>query len=194
MNVIISFTTTILILLLPAFSPSVRADFFQYTDENGTVVMVDDEGKIPRKFRKQTRTTKADPGGGSMATSVTVRNNQVLVPVRFSYRDTTVDAWLLLDTGATTTMISTDLANRLGIKPANTQRQLSRVADGRVVQAFRTRVDYMAVGPKMKLSAEISIMPSNGQNLGFDGLLGMNFLGDFPYRLDLNTHIIEWQK
>ena len=186
--------TTFLILILPAFSLTARADYFQYTDQDGTVVMVDDESKIPKKFRKQTRTTKADPGGASKTTGVTVRNNQVFVPVSFSYRNTTVDAWLLLDTGATTTTISTDLANRLGIKPANTQLQLGRVADGRVVQAYRTRVDYMAVGPKVKQSAEVSIIPSNGPSMGFDGLLGMNFLGDFPYRLDVNTQAIEWQQ
>jgi clan AA aspartic protease (TIGR02281 family) len=185
----------VLILILPAFSLPVWADLFQYTDDNGTVVMVDDEGKIPKKFRKQTRTTRADPGDGiSRTTSVTVNNNRVLVPVRFSYRNTTVDAWLLLDTGATTTTISTNLASRLGIKPANTQRHLGQVADGRVVQVFRTRVDYMAVGPKMKQDAEVSIIPSNGPEMGFDGLLGMNFLKDFPYRLNMNTHVIEWQQ
>jgi predicted aspartyl protease len=194
MNIIPGFLTIVLILILSAFSLTSWADFFQYTDQDGTVVMVDDESKIPKKYRKQTRTTKADPGGESTTTAVRVQNRQVLVPVRFNYRDRTVEAWLLLDTGATTTMISSNLANRLGIKPANTQGQLSRVADGRVVQSFRTDVDYMAVGPKIKHSATVSIMPSNGSGIGFDGLLGMNFLEDFPYRLDLNTQVIEWQR
>lgn len=157
MNVMTRFLTTIIILILPAFSLTARADYFQYTDQDGTVVMVDDESKIPQKHRKQTRSTKADPGGDSKTTAVRVKNNLVLVPVRFSYRNTTVDAWLLLDTGATTTLISTDLADRLGIKADNTQRRLAQLADGRVVQAFRTRVDNMAVGPKMKQSAEVSI-------------------------------------
>jgi hypothetical protein len=52
----------------------------------------------------------------------------------------------------------------------------------------------MAVGPKMKLNAEVTILPSNGPAMGFDGLLGMNFLGDFPHRMDMNTHVIEWQQ
>ncbi|MBC8017294.1 MAG: aspartyl protease family protein [Verrucomicrobia bacterium] len=187
---------TFLVLILLAFSLTAQADFFQYTDQNGTVVMVDDESKIPKKYRKQTRTTKADPGGGSNTTTTAVRikYNQVLVPVRFSYRNTTLDAWLLLDTGASTTLISTGLADRLGIKPDSTQLRLSQVADGRVVQTFRTHVDYMAVGPKMKHNAEVSIMPSNSPGMGFDGLLGMNFLGDFPYHLDMNSQTIEWRQ
>ncbi len=182
-----------LIMALQIIPLTARADFFQYTDQAGTVVMVDDESKIPAKFRKQTKSTKSESGAGSKTTAVRIRNNnQVLVPVRFSYRDTTVDAWMLLDTGATSTVISTNLASRLGIKPASTERRLSQVADGSVVQAYRTRVDFMSVGAKMKLNAEVSILPSNGPGMGFDGLLGMNFLGDFPYRLDMKTHVIEW--
>ena len=183
-----------LILSLPALPPTARADFFQYTDQAGTVVMVDDESKIPAKYRKKTRTTKAGPAGESKSTSVRlIKGNQALVPVRLSYRNTTVDAWLLLDTGATVTMISSGLADRLGIHPASTESRLSQVADGRVVQTFRTRVDYLAVGPKLKYNAEVAILPTDGPAMGFDGLLGMNFLGEFRYHLDVNNQTIEWQ-
>lgn len=179
--------------MLPAHSLTARADFFQYTDQDGTVVIVDDESKVPAQFRKKTRTTKAAPAGDIKTTSVRIRNNQALVPVQLSYRNTTVDAWMLLDTGATITMLSTSLADRLGIKPASTERRLSQVADGRVVQTFRTRVDSLAVGPKLKYNAEVAIMPSDGPIMGFDGLLGMNFLGEFRYHLDINNQTIEWK-
>jgi len=193
-NVMTKLIATLLILTLQAISLTAWADFFQYTDQNGTVVMVDDESKIPNKYRKKTRTTKADSVSTSKTTSVRINNNQVFVPVRISYRDRTVDAWLLMDTGATSTVISISLANRLGIKPSSTERRLSRVADGRAIPSYRTRVDSMAVGPKLKYNAEVAIIPSNGPDMGFDGLLGMNFLGDFPYRLDMNTQLIEWQQ
>jgi predicted aspartyl protease len=183
-----------LILSSAALPLTARADFFQYTDQDGTVVMVDDESKIPAQYRKKTRTTKGGQATGSKSTSVRIRGNQALVPVRFNYRNTTVDAWLLLDTGATTTMISTDLADRLGIQPGSTERRLSQVADGRVVETFRTRVDSVAVGPKLKYNTEVAIMPSGGgPDMGFDGLLGMNFLGEFRYHLDVNNQMIEWQ-
>ena len=183
------FLTALFFYLFPVVA---QADFFQYTDQAGTVVMVDDESKIPAQYRKKTRTTKSDPAHGSKITAVRIRNNQVLVPVRFSYRNTSVDAWLLLDTGASTTLISSALAARLGIKAASTQRRLSQVADGRVVETFRTRLDFMAVGPKVKHDAEVAIMPSSGPDMGFDGLLGMNFLRDFPHHLDINSQTIEW--
>jgi clan AA aspartic protease (TIGR02281 family) len=182
-----------LILSLAIGHTTARADFFQYTDQNGTVVMVDDESKIPAQFRKKTRTTKSGPAGDIRSTPVTIKNNQVLVPVRINYRNATADALLLLDTGATVTMISTALADRLGIRKSNTESRLSQVADGRVVQTFRTRVDSLAVGPKLKHNAEVAIMPSGGPDMGFDGLLGMNFLGDFRHHLDMNNQSIEWQ-
>jgi len=185
--------TLSLILLLPAFPLTARADFFQYTDRDGTVVMVDDESRIPAQYRKKTRHTKAGPAGDSKTTSVQFRGNQALVPVRLSYRNSTVDAWLLLDTGATVTVISNSLADRLGIHPDSTESRLSQVADGRVVSTFRTRVDSLAVGPKLKYNAEVAIMPSGGPAMGFDGLLGMNFLGEFRYHLDVNNQTIEWQ-
>ena len=182
-----------LMLSLPTLSRTVRADFFQYTDQNGTVVMVDDESKIPAKFRKKTRTTRAAPVGESKSTSVRLsRGNQALVPVRISYRNATVDAWLLLDTGATVTVISNSLADRLGIKPDSTQSRPSQLADGRVVDTARTRVD-LAVGPKLKYNVEVAILPRNGgPAMGFDGLLGMDFLGEFRHHLDVNSQTIEW--
>jgi hypothetical protein len=182
-----------LILSLPALPPTARADFFQYTDQAGTVVMVDDESKIPARYRKKTRTTKAGPADDIKTTPVRLRGNQVLVPVRLSYRDTTVDAWLLLDTGATITVISNSLADRLGIKKGSTESLLTRVADGREVNTSRTQVDSLAVGPKLKLNTEVVIMTSVGPVMDFDGLLGMNFLGEFSYHLDVNNQMIEWQ-
>ncbi len=182
-----------LVVVVVVVAPTARADFFQYEDQNGTVVMVDDESKIPPKYRKKTKATKSSPVGESRVTSIRARGNQAVVPVRISYRDRTVEAWLLLDTGATVTVISKQLADRLGIGSDSGERRLSQLADGRVIETSRLRVDYLAVGPKMKYNAEVAVVPSNGPALGFDGLLGMNFLGDFRYHVDVGNLVIEWQ-
>jgi predicted aspartyl protease len=183
----------LLLLLLSAFPPVARADFFQYTDQDGTVVMVDDESKIPAQHRKKVKSSKSDSAIVSKTTAVRFRNNHALVPVRLNYRNSTVEAWLLLDTGAAVTVISPGLAKRLGISQESTESRLAQLADGRVVETFSTRVDSLAVGPKIKYNAEVTIMPVNGPITGFDGLLGMNFLGEFRYHLDVNNQTIEWQ-
>ncbi|MCE1226057.1 MAG: retroviral-like aspartic protease family protein [Geobacteraceae bacterium] len=172
-------------------SHQVQADLFQYTDKDGTVVMVDDEGKIPSQYRKKVKNSRSS-SGGDRYTGVTVRGNKVLVPVTLSFRNETVQARMLLDTGASVTTISPQLANRLGIRPEHTSRSVGRVADGSFITAYNTVVDYMQVGPKTKHSVEVAVLPMNGPTMGFDGLLGMNFLGDFRYHVNLGNQTIEW--
>jgi predicted aspartyl protease len=108
--------TAVIALAFAMIASPAYTDFFHYTDASGTVVIVDDESKVPAKYRKQMQTTTAEKDEPIEYTSVMVKNNKVLVPVTFSYRGTTVAARLLLDTGASMTTISTDLANRLGIR------------------------------------------------------------------------------
>lgn len=181
----------VIFMALVMAAPS-SADFFQYTDKDGTVVIVDDQGKIPAPYRKKTKTTRSDSGGNPGGTAVTIRNNKVFVPVTLSYRNKTVDVTMLLDTGASSTTISIEVAKRLGIRPESTDMGISRVADGRLLHTFVTTLDYLAVGPKMKSGVQVSILPASGPPLPFDGLLGMNFLGDFNYHLDVNSGMINW--
>lgn len=186
--------TLFMLFFLIIFNQAIaNADYYQYTDSSGTVVMVDDESKVPAKYRKKIRSEKSE-ANTSKVTSVTVRNNQVRVPVRLSYRNNIVEAQMVLDTGATTTMITSALADRLGIRWDSTEAALARIADGSVVQSSWTRLDYISVGSKQVNNPKVAIMPSNGPLSGFgDGLLGMNFLGEFRYHVDMNSQIIEWQ-
>jgi clan AA aspartic protease (TIGR02281 family) len=172
-------------------SHQVQADLFQYTDKDGTVVMVDDEGKIPSQYRKKVKNSRSS-SGGDRYTGVTVRGNKVLVPVTISFRNETIQARLLLDTGASVTVISPQLASRLGIRSEHTSQTTGRVADGSFITAYNTVVDYMQVGPKTKHSVEVAVLPMNGPSMGFDGLLGMNFLGDFRYHVNMGSQTIEW--
>lgn len=171
---------------------TVMADLFQYTDKDGTTVIVDDESKIPPRYRKGSQTSRSS-GGGERYTGVSVRGNKVIVPVTFSYRNSTVQARMLLDTGASLTVIFPSLANRLGIRPEHTQRGVGRVADGSFIEAMHLRVDYMQVGPKVKQHPEIVVLKQEGPGMGFDGLLGMNFLGDYRYHVNMGNGTIEWQ-
>ena len=180
------------LLMVLVFSVASYADLFQYTDKDGTVVMVDDEGKVPKQYRKKANRSTAS--ANEQYTGVTVRGNKVIVPVTVSYQSETVQARMLLDTGASITTISPNLASRLGIRPENTRRGYARVADGSIIHSFNTVVDYLQVGPKVKLSVDVAVLPMNGPSMGFDGLLGMNFLSDFRYHINMGSQTIEWVK
>jgi len=89
------------VYLLPGWHQA-NADLFLYTDKDGTVVMVDDEGKIPRQYRKNARNSRSS-AGGEQHTGVIVRGNKVIVPVTLNFRSETLQARPLLDTGASIT-------------------------------------------------------------------------------------------
>lgn len=148
---------------------------------------------IPQSYTFKPAAT--EPGSGiSDSTKVYIRSNQVRVPVQLSYRSSTVDALLVLDTGANITMITTALANRLGIKPENTVRVQPRLADGSIVQAYSTHIDSITVGPKQRRNHQICILPVKDNSFGFgDGLLGMDFLSNYKYHLDVKRQTLEWQ-
>jgi len=184
--------TLMVLVLLGVCSLPLRADLFQYIDKDGTVTIVDDESKIPAKYRRKTQASRSS-GDSEKYTGVTVRGNKVIVPVTCSYRGTQVQARMLLDTGASLTAIFPDLANRLGIRPDHGQRSVGRVADGSFIEALHTRVEYLQVGPKVQQNSEVVVLKQAGPSMGFDGLLGMNFLGDFRYHVNLRNSTIEWQ-
>lgn len=188
-------TMAVLLILVAVSLPSpVTAELFQYTDKDGVVVIVDDESKVPPKYRKKARVSDSSASsGGERHTGVTVKSNRVIVPVTFSLRNNQVTAQMLLDTGASVTVISPSLAGRLGIRPEHTARGMGRIADGSFVESMHTRVDYIRVGPKVKQNAEVVVINQVGPAMGFDGLLGMNFLGDFRYHINMGGGTIEWQ-
>jgi len=186
------YLAALLVALIGLSALPAGADLFQYTDKDGTVVIVDDESKVPARYRKKSPAASSS-GGSEKYTGVTVRGNKVIVPVTFSYRGNLVQGRMLLDTGASLTAIFPGLASRLGIQPDHGQRAVGRIADGSFIEAQHMRVEYMQVGPKVQQHSEVVVLQQAGPSMGFDGLLGMSFLGDFRYHVNLQNSTIEWQ-
>ncbi|HBG05289.1 MAG: hypothetical protein A2075_20760 [Geobacteraceae bacterium GWC2_58_44] len=124
-------------------------------------------------------------------TSVVIEGNRVLVPVTFSYRGNSVNAMLLLDTGASVTTISEKLAAQLGVDSTDTAAATVTVADGRNVGARWFVTDSLMVGPKNLPQVQTAILTGSG-GAGHDGLLGMNFLKNFRYHVDFRRNVIDW--
>jgi len=129
----------------------------------------------------------------SDVTAVVINGNTVLVPVTFSYRGNSVQAMLVLDTGASVTTISERVAARLGVDPKETRALTGVVADGRQVDGRWFVADSLVVGPKNLPQLPTAILPGAGP-AGYDGLLGMNFLKKFRYHVDFNRSVIDWNR
>jgi predicted aspartyl protease len=137
-----------------------------------------DEEKAREEFEK------------SLVTKVTIRGNQVLVPVTVGYGGKEVQASLILDTGAERVVINRSIADQLNI-PLTPGANL-RVGGGRVINASMAKLDYVRVGPYEAKDVDVWVVfPKTAQTE--DGALGMNFLRGLEYSVDFENQVIRWK-
>ena len=127
----------------------------------------------------------------AMETRVTITNNQIIVPVSFSNGGLEAAAQLILDTGATHTVIYRSFASQLNILSLATGQ--SKVASGQSVFSEVGKVDFMKVGPIQARDFPVIIMSFEGPPIAYSGLLGMDFLSRVEYVLDYENQVIRWK-
>jgi sRNA-binding carbon storage regulator CsrA len=167
-------------------------DFYQFTDDEGVIHFVDSAEKIPAHYRSKTIVRKDIPSA-RQTTKVAIIDDNIHVPVLFKNGNKTEKAIMILDTGSATTCISEELAARLGIDLATARKTTTTLADGSTVDIHVAKIDSVSVGFRVKAPLEVSILHFVGDKEVHDGLLGLDFLGDFQYQLDLQNGLIRWQ-
>ena len=95
------------------------------------------------------------------------KDNQVLVPVSLGYLGKSVQANLLLDTGANVTTIHDNIAEQLGISGG--RRGSLIVAGGDKIKARQLAIDSITVGPKTVDDLRITVLIFTGKAAPFDG-------------------------
>ncbi|HXV49171.1 MAG TPA: retropepsin-like aspartic protease [Candidatus Binatia bacterium] len=98
---------------------------------------------------------------------------------------------VVLDTGASMTIISTDIMERLGYDPANPALNRQRMVTGSGIEyAPRTSAcSATAIGQRMvNLDVLCHDLPPES---GVDGLLGLNFLRNFKLTIRFRKGIID---
>lgn len=221
---------TATILLLALLIPAGKADaaIYTYKDDNGRTVFVDEEHKIPARYRTNTRTITeqrdlqqvtgsegaepAEPPAQTVTdresqtrarqaaerldrdriykTPVMVRGNRVLVPVEISVNGSTSHLMLLLDTGATMTVLHRSATQNLPFAPGETIN--ATVAGGRTVKSEKVVTGYLEAGPFRMKEFPVMLITPQGSGQPFDGMLGMDFLKDHPYTVDMDNEMIRW--
>ena len=209
-------------LLALSFAGSVSAEIFTYRDVNGRLVFVDDKDKIPVEFQ-QNSSSLAAPGDSLGAfssplkdkdketfngagsednidsfepadqpeTNIIITGNRVLVPVEVGMGGRTVKVTLLLDTGATRTVFHRNALDRLDLPDGKTYQ--ARIAGGGTLLSQKIRFRHITVGPYRIEKAYAMVINLEGRQVPYDGMLGMDFLKDHPYKIDFEEQVIRWE-
>lgn len=172
----------------------------QHGNDNGAARVLSqienhpDYGPDARRLLAQIDQRKTDQVTGTVTIPLIRVGGQFLVPCRIGDRQVN----LLLDTGAAMTVITPELAHQSGL-PVGTEERYFATAGG-VIQAPVVVADHFVVGNAVvgagvvirQLSVGLIDIPFSPR-LSAQGLLGMNVLGRFRFRLDQQTPALHLQ-
>ncbi len=127
-------------------------------------------------------------------TEVRVVSSQVLVPVILNNGGSDVPVQMLLDTGSSGTVIKSEVARRMGLDLDNAVTVKAMVVGGGTIEVKVVQLTRMTVGPHQVADPVIGVFEHFGRPVSFDGILGMDFLGEVDYQLDLDRKVITWTK
>jgi predicted aspartyl protease len=168
-------------------------------DHTGNFIMIDNRKKfytdlearesIERQIRENDRLLSKRTG--QIETNIIIQNNQILLPVTLGYQHREAEALLLLDTGASITVLHRDIADSLAIQQRTPSVLFS--AEGQRIESSLAQLSYIKIGPLKKENVLVSIIEHKDPSVERQGLLGMNFLRDFEYQIDFKRKKIIWK-
>jgi aspartyl protease family protein len=181
-------------------NPARGAEFYRWVDDKGIVHFTDNPHNIPEKRRgnaKRIQGTATPPGAAAepappAKASVPFEKHGSVVIVKASLNGK-APVKLILDTGASFTMISSAAAKQLDIDTTQNARSMPFQTANGMIQAPLVNLDSISVaGLELKnLTAAVHDALPDSE---VAGLLGLNFLTNFRLDIDSEKGIVHLEK
>lgn len=163
----------------------VTGNVFTWTDKNGTyhssnTTFPQDNDTV--RIQTEINTYKR-------FTHVKIANNKVIVPMTIFNKNQRSDFQILLDTGCTHTILPFENLNGLNVVYGSKFNTI--VANGETLEGRRVTVDRIQIGSQSENNFTFTVgkvVTSGGQ-----GLLGIDFLKNHPFRVDFRNQLIVWE-
>lgn len=130
--------------------------------------------------------------GPEAETRVIIKENKVFVPVTIGYENNEIETTLVFDTGSSSIVLHSNVANQLGIEQGLDSQ--GEGVGGIKIATRTTRLDFVQVGPFKKENLRADIIAYDGAaDSEYNGLLGMNFIRGLNYTIDFDNQVIKWR-
>lgn len=173
------------------FRPGERGTYSRGRDADGDFLRIDEKRKFYIEAAPRREAAAAAPPAAPRETRIELKNERVLVPAVIGHAGREVQATLVLDTGASITTLNRAAAKRLNAPIV--ERGTLLLPGGQTIAAEIVRLAYIRVGPHRLENFPAAVIEHAGPQVEYDGLLGMNFLKEVDYRINLKRRVIEWR-
>jgi len=148
-------------------------------------------GAVVTKEDAKNKINQLESYMSKLETRVNIKGNSVLVPVKLFYGNRHASLQLLLDTGASTTVVHHDAVASLNVdaRPAGD----ARIVGGALIETHSVNFNRVEIGPYTLQNVVTSLIENTDKNTKYDGLLGMNFLRSVKYDVDFEGGVIIWE-
>lgn len=168
------------VLLVALWSGVARAEIYRWVDERGSVHFADNLHAVPPQFRSQIRSLDDRLPRAPKPHLIPLENADMGFVVQATVNDQTT-VRLVLDTGATSTVLAPRVVRGLGI-PIRTDPPVQVHTANGVVEAGWAEGVQIEVGGRRSAPLQVIVLDAVP---GADGLLGMNYLG--AYRMEIRA-------
>jgi clan AA aspartic protease (TIGR02281 family) len=179
------FIVYILFFFLAAllYQPHPSADMYRWMDPSGTVHISDDPADAAPQYRKNLKISGEPEMAGTGAEIPFERTASGLILVE-AVLNGGVKAKMVFDTGADIVVITEELSKKLRQDLSQGGETIKLHTNCGEVRGISFVVNKIELGNAVRENVRSVITPDDLALSGFDGLLGLSFLGDFKITVD----------